>query len=131
MNYEEDDTPKYKEFKQQLLDKSQDWVSIYILAVNEGMDYHAFLILQSGNINLNNNNDEEMLYEIYDCIASCRDELLEVYLGDGYIPSEQHLKEIMEFYSTLDAGSYNESIYGYFNQLNRNLKITKIRKLDS
>lgn len=126
MNYEED-TPKYREFKQELLDTSQDWLNIYIMAVNEGMDYHAYLILQSGNINLKNNNDNDMLFEIIDCINSRRDDVIGVYISDGYIPSENHLKEIMDIYSTLDVGNYDLTCFSYFNQLFRNLKIKQIK----
>ena len=89
------------------------------------MNYHAYLILQSGNINLNNNNDPDMLEEIITCILCSNDKYLENYLEDGYIPSEHHLNEIMDFYSTRKEGSYNLSIYNYFNQCARRIKLQK------
>ena len=125
MNYDEE-SPKIVEFKEHLKDKSQDWIGIYIMAVNEGMDYYAYLILESGNITLKDNNDADLLAEIKTCISCGDDNYLERYLEDGYTPSENHLNEIMDFYSTRDEGSYNVSIYNEFNLLARRTKLHKI-----
>lgn len=118
--------PKYREFAESLKDKRQDWIGMYIMAVNEGMDYHAFLILESGNINLNNNNDPKMLQEIKTCIVCGDDNYLEKYIEDGYTPSEHHLYEILDFYSTRKEESYNISIFNHFNKSARRIKIQKI-----